>query len=586
MTCFYFVIDQNKNKMQMLYMQMSSDSRSSSSESSSSSSESDLDPRFLGSTDVDDAFQFAFDPMLIALAPDPPPETSFIPVRPNTILTPPSDGFFVFATCIFHAGIATEGTAIRTKRCPPNLHMIAKNNLGCADVSQGRSMDIMPTIMRNNKTAEDILKESMIACLSGLKSTCSAFEAAPAPESADPEKFAKLKSEVKLKCGDTEKRIKAVGVNGLSELRLPKTQPEQLAVLFNACEKGNAFANGVYYGTMLTLNDSVLNKTNRLNMERFVGQLNYIDYGVPKQRYMPSKTYYLNEPFGFTRINTPLDVFIDEHLYSRLHLAVGVRFGSESYTAQLDVNLRALKASDTITLDEVVKLLVSPTLARRVVELVCEKHPKLNAPGNKDALIGLSEKEDTWQVALFDHGCSGIHVEGYPQLLHVGPEHKHKTTKKNNRNVVVLSAPAHGSRPPRTQTIRLKKMKQYLTRDEPDDLFTTLMKKRKRSDSSSDESIKPSSPKTPKQDLTDADVESSLESSLESSVEGGSKRSQCKRSQCKRSQCKRSQCKRSQCKRSQCKRSQCKRSQCKRSQCKRRGQCKRGRTRTRRVRRR
>ena len=510
------------------------DSSSSSSSLSSLSSESDSSLRFLGPT-VADAFEFTFDPALIALAPDPPPERSVIPFRPATILTPPKEGFFVLATCMFHAGIAPEGTAIRTKRCPENLRIIAKNNLGCADVSQGRSMDIMTTIMRNNKTAEDILKESMIACLSGLKSTCSAFEAAPAPESADPEKFAKLKSEVKLKCGDTEKRIKAVGVNGLSELRLPKTQPEQLAVLFNACEKGNAFANGVYYGTMLTLNDSVLNKTNRLNMERFVWQLNYIDYGVPKKNYIPSKTYYLNEPFDFTRINNPLDVFIDG-LYRRLHLAVGVRFGGKSYTAQLDVNLRALNASDdpnTITLDKVVKLLVSPTLARRVVDLVCEKHPKLNAPGNKDALIGLSEKKDTWQVALFDHGCSGIHVEGYPQLLHMGPEHKHKTTKKKKRKVVALSAPAHGSRPPRTQTIRLKKMEDYLTRDEPDDLFTTLMKKRKRSDSSSNSSNSSSSdetipPSTPQDEFSS----------------GGSKRRQCKhRRRTQRIQRRRHRCK-------------------------------------------
>lgn len=501
-------------------------------DSSSSSTDPDLDPIFLG---VDDAFEFTFDPALITLAPDPPVQV--IHFRPNTILTPPRDGFFVLATCIFHAGIAAEGTVIRTKRCPENLRMIAKNNLGCADVSQGRFMDIMPSIMRNNKTAEDILKESMIACLSGLKSTCAAFEAAPAPESVNPDQLAKMKSEVKLKCGETEKRIKDVGKNGLSELRTPKTQTERLAILFNACEKGNALANGVYYGTMLAINESVLNKTNRLNMERFMWQLNYTDYGVPKKRYMPTKTYYLNAPFGFTRTNNPLDVFIDD-LYRRLHLAVGLRFGGESYTVQLDVDLRALKASDnpntiTITLDEVVKLLVSPTLTRRAVELVCEKYPALDE--KKRALIGLSEKEDTWQVALFDHGCSGIHVEGYPELLHTRP------------NVVVLSAPAHGSRPPRTQKIRLKKMKDYLTRDEPDDLFTTLMRKRKRSDksdSNSDESIKPSSPKTPKQDLTD--VESGLEGSS-----GGSKRSQCKRSQCKRSQCKRRQCKRRQCKRRQ-----------------------------------
>jgi hypothetical protein len=518
LTCFYLVIDQNK--MRMLCMQMT--------DSSSSSSESDSSPRFLG---PNDAFEYTFDPALVTLAPlDPPPEMSAIPVRPNPpILIPPSDGFFVFATCIFHAGIAAEGTVIRTKQCPSNLHMIAKNNLGCADISQGRSMDIMPTIMRNNKTAEDILKESMIACLSGLQSTCAAFEAAHAPESANPDQFAKMKSEVKLKCGETEKRIKDVGKNGLSELRTPKTQTEQLAILFNACEKGNALANGVYYGTMLALNESVLNKTNRLNMERFMWQLNYTDYGVPKKRYMPTKRYYLNEPFDFTRMNTPLDVFID-NLYCRLHLAVGLRLDGASYTVQLDVDLRALKASDnpntiTITLDEVVKLLVSPTLTRRAVELVCEKYPALDE--KKRALIGLSEKEDTWQVALFDHGCSYIHVEGYPELLYTGP------------TVVVLSAKAHGSRPPRTQTIRLKKMKGYLPHRVSNESFTTTMRKHNRSglssDSSSDETIEPS---TPKEDFTDADAEGSS---------GGRKRRQCKRSQCKRHQTRhkrRHQCKR------------------------------------------
>ena len=494
-----------------------------SSSSSDSSSESDSSPRFLG---LDDAFEYTFDPALVTLALlDPPPEMSAIPVRPNPpILIPPSDGFFVFATCIFHAGIAAEGTVIRTKQCPSNLHMIAKNNLGCADISQGRSMDIMPTIMRNNKTAEDILKESMIACLSGVRSTCNAFEAASAPE--------KMKSEVKLKCGETEKRIKDVGKNGLSELRTPKTQTEQLAILFNACEKGNALANGVYYGTMLALNESVLNKTNRLNMERFMWQLNYTDYGVPKNKYMPTKRYYLNEPFDFTRMNTPLDVFID-NLYCRLHLAVGLRLDGASYTVQLNVDLRALKASDptspnTITLDEVVKLLVSPTLTRRVVDLVCEKHPALTLDEKKEVLIRLSANADTWQVALFDHGCSYIHVEGYPELLYTGPEHK--TTKKKKGNVVVLSAKAHGSRPPRMQTIRLKKMNKYIPGEKSDELFTTLLKKRKRSDSSSnssssDETMEPSTPKD------------------ELSSSGGSKRRQCKRRTQRRTQ-RRHQCKR------------------------------------------
>jgi hypothetical protein len=537
LTCFYLVIDQNK--MRMLCMQMT-DSSSSSSEPDSS--------RFLG---VDDAFEFAFDPALITLAPDPPPERSVIPFRPNPILIPPSDGFFVLATCTFHASIATKGTVIRTKRCPNNLRMIAKNNLGCADVSQGRFMDIMPSIMRNNKMAEDILKESMIACLSGVRSTCSAFEAAFAPESANPDQLAKMKSEFKLKCSKLEKIIKEVGINGLTELGTPKTQTEQLAILFNACEKGNALANSVYFGTMLAFDESLLHKTDRLNLERLMWQMNYIDYGVPKNKYMPTKRYYLNSDIGRVKPTNPLDVFIDEHLDCQLHLAVGVRLRGESYTVQLNVDLRALKASDpttpnTITMDEVVKLLVSPTLTRRAVELVCEKYPKLNAPGNKDALIDLSEKEDTWQVALFDQGCSNIRMEGYPELLHTGP------------TVVVLSAKAHGSRPPRTQTIRLKKMKGYLPHRVSDESFTTTMRKHKRNEnssnsSSSDETIEPS---TPKEDFTDADVEGSS---------GGSKRSQCKRRQCKRSQCKRRQCKRSQCKRHQ-------------TRHKRRHQCKRGRT--------
>jgi hypothetical protein len=488
-----------------------------SSSSSDSSSESDSDTRFLGPTDAFE-FEYTFDPAVVTLALlDPPPERSVIPVRPNPpILIPPRDGFFVLATCIFHAEIVPEGTLIRTKQCPSNLRMIAKNNLGCPDGTHRQFMDIMPTIMRNNKTAEDILKESMLTCLSGVRSTCSAFEAAPAPESADPRQLAKMKSEVKLKCQDIEKRIKGVGVNGLTKLKTPKTQPEQLAILFNAHEKGNALTNVVYFGTMLALDDSVLNKTKRLNVERLMSQINYIDYGVPKKNYIPNKTYQLNQPFDFTKTGNAVDNFID-NLYGCLHLAVGLRLDGASYTVQLNVDLRTLKASDTITLDEVVKLLVSPTLARRAVELVCEKHPALDV--KKRALIGLSEKKDTWQVALFDHGCSDIRVDGYPELLYTGPEHK--TTKKKKGKVVVLSAPAHGSRPSRTQTIRLKKMKHYLTRDEPDELFTTLMKKRKRSDSSSNSSSSNETilPLTPKDELSSS---------------GGSKRRQCKRRQCKR----------------------------------------------------
>jgi hypothetical protein len=382
-------------------------------------------------------------------------------------------------------------------------------------------MEIMPTIMRNNKTAEDILKESMTTCLSELNSTCKAFEAAPAPK--------KMKSEVKLKCSELKNRIKDIGVHGLTELQTPKTQTEQLAVLFNAHEKGNELTNVVYFGTMLALNDSFLDKKDRLNVERLMCQNSCIDYGVPQKRYIPGKTFYLNMPIDFMRTGDALDDFID-NLYCHLHLAVGLRLDGESYTVQLDVNLRALKATDaihpdTITLDEVVHLLVSPTLTRRVVDLVCEKYPALTSDEKKMALIGLSEKKDTWQVGLLAKGCSNIHVEGYPELLYIGPEHK--TTKK--RKVVVLSAHAHGSRPPRTQTIRLKKMNKYIPDKKSDDVFTTLMRKRKRSDnsssnsSSSNETIEPS---TPKQHFSDYSS-------------GGSKRRQCKRRTQRRHQCKR-----------------------------------------------
>jgi hypothetical protein len=498
---------------------------SSSSSDSSSSTESDSFPRFLG---LDDAFEFkyTFDPALVTLMPDPPPERSAIPVRPTTILTPPSDGFFVLATCIFHAEIVPEGTVIRTKPCPSNLHIIAKNNLGYPDGKHRRFMEIMPTIMRNNKTAEDILKESMTTCLSELNSTCKAFEAAPAPK--------KMKSEVKLKCSELKNRIKDIGVHGLTELQTPKTQTEQLAVLFNAHEKGNELTNVVYFGTMLALNDSFLDKKDRLNVERLMCQNSCIDYGVPQKRYIPGKTFYLNMPIDFMRTGDALDDFID-NLYCHLHLAVGLRLDGASYTVQLNVDLRALKASDptspnTITLDEVVKLLVSPTLSRRVVDLVCEKHPALTLDEKKEVLIRLSANADTWQVGLLAKGCSDIHVEGYPELLYIGPEHK--TTKKKKRKVVVLSAPAHGSRPPRTQTIRLKKMEQYITDKKSDDVFTTLMRKRKRSDSSSNssssnETIEPS---TPKQHFSDYSS-------------GGSKRRQCKRRTQRRTQ-RRHHCKR------------------------------------------
>ena len=495
---------------------------------SSSESESDFEQtgsprrRPPGMVETDVTPEFTFNPALVTLvASDPPPET--ISVRQNTILTPPSEGFFVFATCIFHAGIVPEGTVILTKRCPNNLRIIAKNNVGSPEGTYRRFIDIMPTIMRNNKTAEDILKESMMTCLSELNSTCKAFEAAAAPESAYPDKFAKLKSEVKLKCSELKERIKGVGVNGLTELRTPKpkTQTEQLAILFNAHEKGNALTNVVYYGTILTLNDSVLNKTKRLNTEHSMCQHSGIDYGVPKKRYMPTKRYYLNQPIDFMRRGDALDDFID-NLYCHLHLAVGLRFEGESYTAQLDVNLRALKAIDpitpnTITMDEVVKLLVSPTLAHRVVDLVCEKYRKLNATVNKGKLITLSKKKDTWQMALFDHACSDIHMEGYPELLHTGP------------NGVVLSTKAHGSRPQHTQTVRFGKMKKYIPREMSDELFTTILKKRKREDSSSsDESITTAPPKTPKQDFTDEEGHSSS---------GGSKRRhRTQRTRCRRHQ--------------------------------------------------
>jgi hypothetical protein len=61
----------------------------------------------------------------------------------------------------------------------------------------------------------------------------------------------------------------------------------------------------------LALDESFLEKPERVLMEHLTFQKSLINYGLPKTRYIPNKTYQLNQPFNFTKTGNAVDDFID-----------------------------------------------------------------------------------------------------------------------------------------------------------------------------------------------------------------------------------------------------------------------------------
>ena len=103
----------------------------------------------------------------IQLLPSPP--ASEAPVKPNPILGSNSDnGLFTLASIIFHANIDTEPSLlqrhekiVRTVKCPKNLQIISKTNIGFYENEHGFFPRTLLNILRNQRTATDLIKETV-----------------------------------------------------------------------------------------------------------------------------------------------------------------------------------------------------------------------------------------------------------------------------------------------------------------------------------------------------------------------------------------------------------------------------------------
>jgi hypothetical protein len=251
-----------------------------------------------------------------------------------------------------------------------------------------------------------------------------------------------------------------------------------------------------------------------------------MSYGAPKTRYLPTKSYMIEAPVVNVRPTSPNKEYIERHLDGHLHLGVGLRLDGQSYTVQVNVNLPEIARKQykrMFPLSQVVSLVMNPWLKERVVELMCEEHPRLQT--KKKRLLALvkgnphSDPDEHWDVALFDGGCSGIkgdmyYSEGkfnYPDTLHVPSRSEHWRNKPqilmtlkpepefNHPVKAPVSWESEISRPAVSPTrIELKNMEQYLTPIDPFPVRTSAFMHKTTQERSSNESTTTELPQTPR----------------------------------------------------------------------------------------
>ena len=358
---------------------------------------------------------------------DPPPSNA--PINPRPILSSPEhDGFFVLASCIFHACVNTETEShpqprthvIETVRCPAHLRIIAKNNLGFNNDHSGNFMDALTSVVRNQMSASDIIKETANVSLTGVAAIC-------AEETSEKStlhrkmarathkqlvKLWRLNELITTECSKMRREIVQLTHAALDDAEQHSSPFKQVAIVFDHSDRCNRLVTSLENG-ILTLLDEDGATFDASHLRHMSGQLdrgNFVSYGDPKTRYLPTKTYYVTEPIpALPATASAADRFIKRQLEDHLHLSVGLRLDGQMHTLQANVDLPALQP--VVTLHEIVQLLMDPRLKARIVELMREQHPHLAVknPGPSG-----------WDVALFDGGCSGIQgISGCPMTVHV-----------------------------------------------------------------------------------------------------------------------------------------------------------------------
>ena len=416
---------------------------------------------------------------------DPLPPARTAPTAPTAhpILSPPENGkFFVLASCIFHACVKPEADPrthakppmIQTVRCPPNLRIFAKDNLGFNNAHPGDFMGTMLSMMRNQMKASDIVKTTANASLDHCDNICKEHkrEMNVRLARADFSTQTKMIGMVETECKRTREEIIALthlALDAAKDKEGPADPFNGIAIALNHADRCNWLLQSLTFKTMShPVGASKLSGTSKQ-----LDIANFVSYGAPKTRYLPTKTYYLTEP----KLDPPLasaeERFIHRAIEGHLHLTVGMRLDDRVHTLQANVDLSAFAAganaagANAIALNEIVQVLMDPRLKARVAQLMCQQ----------DQLPCDRLQRLKWDVALFDGGCSGImSLSGYPDTIHVpssgkGRKHVLLGTAFSSKQAAQPNAVNWDLEVPRAATdtlaVRLRKADTYLSPGEP-----------------------------------------------------------------------------------------------------------------------
>jgi len=395
----------------------------------------------------------------------------------------------VLASCIYHAVIlpkSRNGTQIvQTAKCPKHLRMIAKTNVGYPDCQEVGLMNAVLDIMRNNMSADTIMRRHVSIMIHTIMDSFVKLDGKISKMDKAYKQTRKLK---KIAEELKEHFLKTVRprIENLTRATIAEKGPfEQVATVIDLIDQcsGLILSNGRGINTLLLDYDHT-------DIKRVIQQFehrNFMSYGAPKTRYLPTKNYMIETPVVNVRPSSMNNYYIGRYLDGHLHLGVGLRLDGRSYTVQVNVNLPEIARKQLkrmVPLSQVVSLVMNPWLKERVVELMCEEHPHLQT--KKERLLALvkgnphSDPDEHWDVALFDGGCSQIQGDPhYPNTLHVPSRSEHW---RNNPEILMTQIPeaefkhlkaplSWESEPSRTpvspRRIKLEKMEQYLTQKDP-----------------------------------------------------------------------------------------------------------------------
>lgn len=273
---------------------------------------------------------------------------------------------------------------------------------------------------------------------------------------------------VETECKSTREEIIAQTHLALAAAKDTTDPFNGIAIVLNHADRCNLLLKSLTFKTM-SQPVSASNLSYQLDIS------NFVSYGAPKTRYLPTKTYYLTEPVPEIDPRASAEErYIHRAIEGNLHLTVGLRLDDRVHTLQANVDLSAFAAganANTITLDEIVQVLMDPRMKARVAELMCKKQ--------QQQLPCERLQELKWDVALYDGGCSGVMgLSGYPDTIHVPSSGK-------GRKQVLLGTAAipskHASSQPNAVSwdvesprpannplaVRLRKADTYLSPGEP-----------------------------------------------------------------------------------------------------------------------